>query len=63
MDGNTTISRAGPADLDALATVQPNDQVTQKLTWSRKGGTSTARKLFTGPGVVTGSASVSFKVS
>lgn len=49
--------------LDALATVQPNDQVTQKLTWSRKGGTSTARKLFTGPGVVTGSASVSFKVS
>ena len=49
--------------LDALATVQPNDQVTQKLTWSRKGGTSTSRKLFTGPGVVTGSASVSFKIS
>lgn len=49
--------------LDVLAATQPNDEVTQKLTWSRKGGTSTSRKLFTGPGVVTGSASVSFKIS
>lgn len=49
--------------LDVLAETQPNDEVTQKLTWSRKGGTSTSRKLFTGPGVVTGSASVSFKIS
>lgn len=45
-----------------LAMLQPNDQVTQQFNYSRKGSTAKQTKDFTGPGVVEGSAKVSFKI-
>ncbi len=45
-----------------LAALQPNDQVTQQFNYSRKGSTSKQTKDFTGPGVVEGSAKVSFTI-
>lgn len=45
-----------------LAGQLPNDRVTEKLAYSRKGSTTTVRKDFTGPGVVEGSTKVNFKV-
>lgn len=50
--------------MDYLATQVQNDQVTQKLSYSRKGSKAyTARSVFTGKGVTEGAASVSFKIS
>jgi hypothetical protein len=50
--------------MDYLATQVQNDQVTQKLSYSRKGSSAyTARSVFTGKGVTEGAASVSFKIS
>ncbi len=48
--------------IDALATPNPNDQVTQLLKFSRQGGTTTKRASVTGPGVVEGSAKVGFTI-
>ncbi|MFT3860167.1 hypothetical protein [Micropruina sp.] len=49
--------------IDQLASVRPNDRVTQTFSYSRKSSTTTSRKVFTGPGVVEGSVSVKFKIS
>lgn len=48
--------------LDELATVDANNAVTQTFVYQRKGSTTTSKKSLTGPGVVEGSAKVSFTI-